>query len=686
MEPVSQKEYADVIMPLAIKDLLTYEVPAHLEGRLSPGCRVQVPLSTHGTYTGIVSVIHRSRPAFSNIKEIIDGEAEPIAGEKDLALWRWISSYYMCSTGEVMKAALPAALLKYPPGKTAKRKKRQPADESVREAGGSDSGNGVPLSVLTKEQQRVLESMRLSFPERGVALLHGVTSSGKTEVYLHLIEDYLKAGRQVLYLVPEIALTTQLTGRIGRHFGGSMAVYHSQLTPVRRREVWDRVRNKGEGGARLVLGVRSSLFLPFTDLGLVIVDEEHDTSYKQQDPAPRYNARDAAIVLAGMHGGHVVLGSATPSIESYYNATAGKYSLFRLTDRHGDAVQPEIILANTTRAFKRKEMISHFTPELVAAIEEALRGGEQVMLFRNRRGFSPFVRCSDCGWTPQCRSCAVSLTYHRTAGRLKCHYCGWSLSVPRVCGDCGSTAISTIGFGTEKIEDELRVIFPGARVARMDLDTTGRTGNLRKLLDDYASHKTDILIGTQMISKGFDFGNLTVVGVLQADSMLNYPDFRSYERAFQMMEQVSGRSGRRSKPGKVIIQTADPRHPVIRMVLKHDYQGMYDSQLEERRVFGYPPFTRLVSITLRHRNMGDLDAIAAELAGELRRLFGKRMTGPEYPPVGKIQSFYVKMIMIKMKKDGRQTAARDAILRAVEGLLSRKGLGSLRVNIDIDPV
>ncbi|MBM3420339.1 MAG: primosomal protein N' [Bacteroidetes bacterium] len=688
MEPNEQNEYADVVLPLAMKELLTYEVPPALNGLLSQGCRVLVPLGKQGKpYTGIVVRLSGQRPSYENIKQIIDGESVPMFSGGNLSFWEWLADYYMCTPGEVMKAAIPAAMLKFQARRKNANRKIGIAETSENKTA-SDPGEqpGIKLNLLSGRQQSVLESMKEAFSEKDVSLLHGVTSSGKTEVYLHLIDDCLRAGKQVLYLVPEIALTTHLTDRIGRHFGNKLLVYHSKLTGSQRRKVWESVSSSGRTGACLVLGVRSSLFLPFFNLGLVIVDEEHDTSYKQQDPAPRYHARDASIVLAGMHGARVVLGSATPSIESYQNAVTGKYSLHELTVRHGGAVQPSIILADTSRALKRKEMISHFTPQLIKAVDEALAAGEQVILFRNRRGFSPYVRCNDCGWIPVCRSCAVSLTYHRAEARLKCHYCGYSVKMPASCTNCSPGNLATIGFGTEKIEEELKIIFPDAKVARMDQDTTRARNGTSLILSDLEKGNTDILIGTQMISKGLDFENLTVVGVLQADSMLNYPDFRSYERAFQMMEQVSGRSGRRSKPGKVIIQTSDPSHPVIRMVLEHDYLAMFNSQLEERRLFRYPPFSRLVLITLKHKDIKQLDHFAGLLAADLRSFFRQQLIGPEYPPVGRLQSFYVKMMLVKMVKDKTRQAARQKIFHAVENLLAEPGAGTLRVNIDVDPV
>lgn len=681
--------YADIILPLAMREPLTYEVPAGLVPDMIPGQRVIVPLGKKKRYTGIVRRVHRKKPSFEGIRQIIRTEGStPVVTERVLKLWEWMAEYYLCSVGEVMKAAIPSGFVPdssepetelLASDQRKKRKLKAKPSEEDREY--------LALYELSEVQQEAYQAIVSGLSNRGVVLLHGITSSGKTEVYFHLIDEQLRQGKQVLYLVPEIALTTQLIERIDRHFGDTSVVYHSRLTNNQRASVWQRVSGAdGVVAANLVLGVRSSLFLPFTALGLIVVDEEHDASYKQQDPAPRYNARDTAIVLAGLHNAKVVLGSATPSIESYYNSSTGKYGLAELPVRHGESLLPEIVIADTRQAAKRKEMVSHFTPVLVDAIDQALAAGEQVILFRNRRGFAPFVQCGSCGWIPQCRSCSVSLTYHRSIGKLKCHYCGFSLMIPSLCESCGSAEIATVGFGTEKIEDELRMVFPDARVGRMDQDTTRGKDGFRNILDDFAAGKTDILIGTQMISKGLDFENLTLVGILHADSLLNYPDFRSYERSFQMMEQVSGRSGRRRKVGKVIIQSGDPGNPVIQMVLNHDYLSMYQSQIEERELFGYPPFTRIIQIYLKHRDKDQLDQLSAAFADNLKKFFSNRVMGPEYPPVSRIQSLYVKSVVIKIEKDKSQIMAKKYILKAIEKLIEKPGAGTLRVNIDVDPL
>jgi len=420
-----------------------------------------------------------------------------------------------------------------------------------------------PLRELSNIQKAAFDSIKKHFEEKEIALLHGVTSSGKTEIYIHLIGEQLKQGKQVLYMLPEIALTAQIILRLQKHFGAVTGVYHSRFNDQEKVEIWNRVADENpEAGYRLILGVRSSIFLPFNNLGLVIVDEEHDGSYKQHDPAPRYHARDSAIVLAGLHGAKTLLGSASPSIESYFNAVSGKYGITELKERYGLIKLPEIIVANTREAYRKKLMVSHFTPELLNAMDGALARNEQIILFQNRRGFSPYIECPECGWIPVCTQCAVNLTWHKSINRMVCHYCGYSTTIPSKCESCGSTGLSTRGFGTEKIEDEIKIVFPDARVGRMDQDTTRSRNSFNRIIKAFEDHQTDILIGTQMISKGLDFENLTVVGILNADNLLNYPDFRAHERSFQLMEQVSGRAGRRKKQGRVIIQTSDPANKI----------------------------------------------------------------------------------------------------------------------------
>jgi primosomal protein N' (replication factor Y) len=542
-----------------------------------------------------------------------------------------------------------------------------------------------PLRKLSDIQTVAYNSIKKHFEEKKIVLLHGVTSSGKTEIYIHLIEEQLRKGKQVLYMLPEIALTTQIILRLQKHFGAVTGVYHSRFNDQEKVEIWKRVADENpETGYRLILGVRSSVFLPFNNLGLVIVDEEHDGSYKQHDPAPRYHARDSAIILAGLHKAKSLLGTASPSIESYNNAVTGKYGLTVLKERFGHIKLPEIIVANTREAYRKKLMVSHFTPEMLNAIDDALAKNEQVILFQNRRGFSPYIECPECGWIPVCVQCAVNLTYHKGISKLLCHYCGYTSEMPSKCGNCGSPGLVTRGFGTEKIEDEIKIVFPEAR-GRMDQDTTRRKNAFNKLIKAFEDHQTDILIGTQMISKGLDFENLTVVGILNADNLLNYPDFRAHERSFQLMEQVSGRAGRRKKQGRVIIQTSDPANKMIRLVLRHDYAGMYKMQAEERMTFNYPPFCRMIRINLKHRDRAALNTFADFLGSDLRKFFGSRILGPEFPIISQIQLWYIKTILIKIEKEKPLVKAKVMITEAIDRLEKEKGAGGLRIAVDVDP-
>lgn len=552
------------------------------------------------------------------------------------------------------------------------------------------TGNAVDKIAphrLSNGQQDSLDKINNLFTDRDVVLLKGVTSSGKTEIYIHLINEAIKKGRQALFLLPEIALTSQMINRLKRHFGDMVGVYHSGFSDNERVEVWKRTAGTHDNiRYRVILGVRSSIFLPFKELGIVIVDEEHENSYKQQDPAPRYNARDCAIMLAKFHNAKTLLGSATPSVESMHNAITGKYGLVELNERYGEVKMPEMILADTRDAYRRKIMISHFTPRLVKAIEEALDKNEQVVLFRNRRGYAPVIQCRECGWVPGCRSCSVNLTYHKVTSRMKCHYCGYSERVPSKCSACGSTDIVMKGFGTEKIEDELAMLFPGARISRMDLDTTRRKGSVDRIISELELGKTDILIGTQMISKGLDFENLTVVGILNIDNMLHFPDFRSHEKCFQMIEQVSGRAGRRQKQGKVVVQTFDPSHSVMIQALHHNYDSMFETQIEERREFNYPPFSRLIKLYVRNRDRGRVVDCATHLAAELRKSFGKRVLGPEFPSLSRLQNFYIMSVIIKVERD-KPVGKAKKIIGEITTAITNSGLwpGS-RIYADVDPL
>ena len=748
--------FADIILPLAVRGRFTYMIPDNLAGKVINGALVTVPFGGRSLYTGVVTSVHDKSPDVKNIKSVISvAENTTLINESQLKLWQWISEYYLCSEGEVMKAALPGeiSLNNFKPrletvvilcrkfsedelneilDKLNRATRQQDVLSSYLRLSGyargkevfhvsksvllseSHSSAGIlealidkgilktgaqtvsritdadnfrePVKQLSEAQIDAFESIKSQFHEKDIVLLHGVTSSGKTEIYIHLIEEQLKKGKQVLYMLPEIALTTQIILRLKRHFGAATGVYHSRFSDPEKAEIWQKVAdNDTRKGYRLILGVRSSLFLPFSDLGLIIVDEEHDGSYKQHDPSPRYHARDSAIMLAAMHNAKTILGSASPSIESYSNAVNGKYGLTELKERFGFIKLPSIILANTREAYRKKLMVSHFTPELLQAMDEALSKEEQIILFQNRRGFSPYIECSECGWIPVCIQCAVNLTYHKGIGKLVCHYCGYTTGMPAKCGNCHSSAMVTRGFGTEKIEDEIKIVFPEARVARMDQDTTRNKNSFNKLIRAYEERRIDILIGTQMISKGLDFENLTVVGILNADNLLNYPDFRAHERSFQLMEQVSGRAGRRQKQGKVVIQTSDPANKIIRLVLRHDYISMFRMQSEERMTFNYPPFCRMVKISIKHKDRIQLNYFSDILGSDLRELFGKRVLGPESPVISQVQLWYIKTILIKIEREKPPAKAKQLIIEAIDRLGKVKGASSLKIAIDVDP-
>jgi primosomal protein N' (replication factor Y) len=536
---------------------------------------------------------------------------------------------------------------------------------------------------LSGQQQDVSTHIGEAFKQKEVVLLHGVTSSGKTQVYIRLIEEMIAAGRQVLYLLPEIALTTHIIERLRVYFGANIGIYHSRFNDNERVEVWQKVLNNEY---KVVLGARSSVFLPFNDLGLIIVDEEHETSYKQYDPAPRYNARDAAIFLANMHKGKVLLGSATPSFESYYNARMHKYGFAELTERYGGVKLPEIEVVSIAEETKAKTIRSHFTGVLLADIQRALENKEQVILFQNRRGYAPILMCKICAYTPKCINCDVSLTFHKSSGKLHCHYCGYKEDAPSVCPACGSTHLEYKGFGTEKVEDELSLILPDARIARMDLDTTRSRNSLQILLNNLEEKKIDILVGTQMVAKGLDFSGVTVIGIINADSLLKFPDYRANERSYQLLAQVSGRAGRRGKQGKVVIQTYDPKHRVIKQVIENDYSDLYFTEMEERRSFKYPPFYRIINLDVKHKDPEMVNNQATYLAAELRKHFGDRVIGPEFPLVGRIRNYYIKSIMLKFEKDIDSINKAKVIIREVitQFQTTKLSKGSI-VQPDVDP-
>ena len=539
-----------------------------------------------------------------------------------------------------------------------------------------------PLSIA---QQDAYNKILLQMMKKNVVLLHGVTSSGKTEVYIHLIKQALDNHKQVLYLLPEIALTVQIMERLHKVFGDRLGIYHSKYSDAERVEIWQKQMSAHPYD--VILGARSAVFLPFQNLGLVIIDEEHETSFKQQDPAPRYHARSAAIVLAGMYPDcKVLLGTATPSMESYYNAQEGKYGLVELKTRYKDIQLPEIQVVDVKDLRHRKMMTGAYSPQLLAAIREALSHGEQAILFQNRRGFAPMVECKVCGWVPKCKNCDVSLTLHKNINLLTCHYCGYTYPVPVECPNCGSTELMGRGLGTERIEDQLTDIFPEARIARMDLDTTRTRNAYERLIDDFSSGKTNLLIGTQMISKGLDFDKVSVVGILNADSMLNYPDFRAYEHAFMMMAQVSGRAGRKGKRGKVILQTKSPTLPVISQVVHNDYTGFYQDLLEERRAFHYPPFYHLVYVFLKHKHEQVCHQASMELGQTLRSWFGDRVLGPDKPAVAKVKTMNIRKIVIKLENGIDQQKVREYLRYAQEQMSKDPRYGALQIYYDVDPL
>ncbi|HQB27854.1 MAG TPA: primosomal protein N', partial [Paludibacter sp.] len=517
--------------------------------------------------------------------------------------------------------------------------------------------NAYPLNA---SQQKAMQEIEKQFNDKQVVLLHGVTSSGKTEIYIHLIEKVLAEGKQVLYLAPEIALTAQLTTRLRRVFGNKLGVYHSKFSDAERVEIWNNVLH--DESYEVILGVRSSVFLPFRKLGLIIVDEEHEPSFKQYDPAPRYHARNAAIVLASLHGAKTLLGTATPSIESYHNAKIGKYGLVELHERYEEMQLPEILVVDMKEAYRKKQYEGHFSDVLIEKINLALQQQEQVILFQNRRGYAPFVECKACAYVPKCKNCDVSLTLHAAANTLNCHYCGYVERLPQDCPSCKAPDLRTRGFGTEKIEEEIKQFFPDARVMRMDLDTTRSKKGYARIISAMERRQVDILIGTQMVTKGLDFEKVSLVGILNADNLLSFPDFRSYERAFQLMAQVSGRAGRKHKKGLVVIQTYSPDNSVIQQVVHHDYQAMFDLQIQERASFQYPPFYRMIQITLKHRDFKVIDQAANELAATLRTAFGSRVLGPAAPLIARVQNQYIRQILFKFETAASVKAARTTML------------------------
>ena len=742
--------FIDVILPLPLDGLFTYSIPAPLVEQVKIGVRVLVPFGRSKTYVGIVAKTHKEDvpPREIQIKDILQVlDTEPILLDTQLRLWQWIADYYMSPIGEVYKAALPSGL-KAEDGYRPKTEtyirltpsfrneqalhvaldmlKRAPKQLKVlvdylsfnneisrdellnqnntlqavtalqkrgilevyeKEVGRLNHG-GEPhfdkIKPLNAPQQDAFNQIQFSFLKKNVTLLHGVTSSGKTEIYIHLIHQAIQQKQQVLYLLPEIALTVQIMERLQQVFGNRLGIYHSKYSDAERVEIWQK--QLSQNPYDVILGARSAVFLPFQRLGLVIVDEEHETSYKQQDPMPRYHARSAAIVLAQLFKAKTLLGTATPSLETYYNAMSGKYGLVELTQRYKGIELPEIQIVDIKDLQHRKMMNGPFSPLLLAKVREALERGEQAILFQNRRGYAPMVECKQCGWVPHCSHCDVSLTLHRNLNQLTCHYCGAVYQVPTECPACGSKDLQTRGYGTEKIETDVRDIFPEARIARMDLDTTRTRQAYERIISDFSTGRTNLLIGTQMISKGLDFDKVSVVGILNADTMLNYPDFRAYEHAFMMMAQVSGRAGRKGRRGLVILQTKSPDLPLIQQVVHNDYAAFYRSMITERQQFHYPPFHRLVYVYLKHHQDRIVEAAGIEMGRLLRQWFPGRVLGPDKPGISKVKSLSIRKIVLKFELSLNRIETRKYLALAQQQMLQNKRYASLQIYYDVDPL
>ena len=639
------------------------------------GCRVIVPLGKTKTYTGVVLNVHSKRPTGVEIKEIVSVmDSAPVVSEMQFRFWQWIATYYMCPLGDVFKAALPGGM-----------KKDVAVDRVTRESVKSLCvSESIGQKELTAAQQRAFDEILTAFSTKDITLLHGVTSSGKTEIYIHIINKYLAEGKQVLYLLPEIALTTQITARLKRVFGDELGVYHSKFTDKVRTEVY--LRQASDKPYRLILGVRSSVFLPFQNLGLVIVDEEHDGSYKQQEPAPRYHARNAAMMLAKMFGAKSLLGTATPAFETYHHAKKGRYGYVELKERYMGLRLPEVTVVDIKEERRKKCMQGAFSRILVDAMHSALGRHQQIILFQNRRGYSSFIECKQCGWVPRCPHCDVSLTYHRTTNILSCHYCGYATHPAAKCPNCEEKDFTNVGLGTEKIEDQIHQLFPDATTLRMDLDTAKTRGQYERIINDFSNHKADILIGTQMVTKGLDFSDVSVVGVLDADTMLNQPDFRSYEHSFQTLSQVAGRAGRKHEAAQVILQTRHADTDIVRQIAQNDYWGMFYQQMVERKDFNYPPFQRLIYIYLRHRDANLLEHAATEMANCLRATFDDRVLGPDCPPIGRIQSLHIRKIVLKVAPSSSTEQIRIVLHHCKLQMLTQPLFRNVNVYFDVDPV
>jgi primosomal protein N' (replication factor Y) len=604
-------------------------------------------------------------------------ETAPAVSPEQLALWQWMSTYYMCPLGDVMAAALPAGLdkrLLNPP--TRRRAHMAPY-----------TGPIEPMHALSPAQAKTVDSIGTFWNSgKDIVLLHGVTSSGKTDIYIHIIQAQLEAGKNVLYLVPEIALTTQLTSRLQRIFGDRLMVYHSRLTDAEREECYQQITNQQSEITNnfVVLGPRSAVFLPIPNIGLVIVDEEHDPSYKQAEPNPRYHARATAIVLAKEHKAKVLLGTATPSVESYYLAQKGTYGLVTLSERFGGVELPAITLIDLRQQYERKEMEGHFSDPLIARIRECLADHKQVILFQNRRGYAPQIQCINCGQPPRCIQCDVSMTLHMREHELRCHYCGYHAPIPAVCPHCGGE-YKTIGFGTERIEDEIQTLFPEARVMRMDLDTTRNKSAYQDIVNAFANHECDILVGTQMVTKGLHFDDVRLVAVLNADPLFNQPDFRAYERAYQMLEQVAGRAGRKGTKGEVLIQTFDTSNKVLEMVQAHDYNALYTQQIAERQLFNYPPFYRIIRLQLRDHNAVRVHRVATQLQTYLSCIFGPRVSGVIIPPVERVQAYTLRELTLRIENTASIAEAKRRLKECIEQIFSIPSNKNTKLIIDVDP-
>jgi primosomal protein N' (replication factor Y) len=750
-------EYVNVILPLALPQLLTYAVPEALSGKVLPGMRVEVEVGRKHYRALVYSLQHEAPQGFAvkPLHHVID--LLPVVTAKQFELWKWIASYYMCTMGEVMTAALPNGLrTAYKPrtetfvrlhesvqseahlekalnaltrakkqeklvldflaltsglkdGAVSKKMLMTMSGASAaaftacvekhifeveqREVGRLDRSAVVTknMPVLSAAQQTAYEEIKKQWLAKDVVLLHGVTASGKTEIYAALMAEALAQGNQVLYLVPEIALTTQLIGRLQQLFGNVVGVYHSKYSDEERVEIYTMISasdasHEDAPPLQIIVGARSAVLLPFVKLGLVIVDEEHEATFKQIDPAPRYHARDTAIMLAAQHGAKVLLGTATPAIETYYNTKSGKFGLATLPERFHHVPLPTIEVIDTISMRKKKRMDGLFSKPLLTAIGEALEKKEQVILFQNRRGFSPFIQCADCGHIPQCKHCSVSLTYHKQQHALICHYCGYTERLTGHCAACGSANIQTKGFGTEKIEEELQRCFPEARLARLDLDTTRAKHAYRRIINEFETGQKDILIGTQMVTKGLDFSRVSLVGILNADNLLNFPDFRAHERSFQLLTQVSGRAGRKERQGRVLIQTTQPNNPVISFVQQHDYRAWFNLQLTERHEFAFPPYVRLIGVNMKHTNESVLQQAAALFKEHAGTVLGQRLLGPFPPPVPRIQQKHILSFWIRAGRQDNLPELKKVLSQQFEQLRAHQGWSGLECIADVDPV